>query len=137
MGAVRSQTSLSDDIKEIAICRPCRLNAAWTEWKPHEDILRGIHGVTEEMIAVIKEQKPMSKGPLNDRQWAVLQYADAMTTTVKVPQRLFDQLKDVGFSSQQIVELTATIAAYNFTCRFVLALDVGEGIDAAPSWFNE
>lgn len=79
----------------------------------------------------------MSKGPLNDRQWAVLQYADAMTTTVKVPQRLFDQLKDVGFSSQQIVELTATIAAYNFTCRFVLALDVGEGIDAAPSWFNE
>jgi alkylhydroperoxidase family enzyme len=60
-----------------------------------------------------------------------------MTATIQLRQRLFDQLMDVGFSSQEIIEITATVAACNFTCRFVLALDVGEGIAGAPAWFKE
>ncbi|QKX63156.1 uncharacterized protein TRUGW13939_10325 [Talaromyces rugulosus] len=88
-------------------------------------------------VPFIKQRNPTSKGPLSERQWAVLQYADAMTATVQVPQELFYQLRDVGFSSQEITEITATVATYNFTCRFVLALDVGEGIAGAPAWFKE
>ncbi|KAL3491847.1 AhpD-like protein [Aspergillus germanicus] len=136
LGAIRTQTSLPEDIREIAICRACLLNTAWTEWKPHEDILRKIDYMTDAMIDVVKTRNPANKGPLSDRQWAVLQYADAMTTTVQVPERLVDRLKGVGFSAQEIVEITATAAAYNFVCRVVLALDVSEGIEAAPGWFN-
>lgn len=136
LGAIRTQTSISGDLREIAICRPCRLNTAWTEWQPHEALLREMENVSDEMIEVIKQRHPTSKGPLSDRQWAVLQFADAMTTTPQVPQQFFDQLKNAGFSPQEIVEITATVAAYNFTCRFVLALDVCEGISKAPAWFN-
>ncbi|KAL2785958.1 AhpD-like protein [Aspergillus keveii] len=136
LGAIRTQTSLPEDIREIAICRACLLNTAWTEWKPHEDILQNIDGMTEAMIDVVKMRNPTNKGPLSDRQWAVLEYADAMTTNVQVPERLVDRLKNVGFCAQEIVEITATVAAYNFVCRFVLALDVSEGIEAAPGWFN-
>jgi alkylhydroperoxidase family enzyme len=91
--------------------------------------------MTKAMIDVVKTRNPANKGPLSDRQWAVLQYADAMTTNVQVPERLVDRLKDVGFSAQGNVEITATVAAYNFVCRFVLALDVSEGIAAALGWF--
>ncbi|KAJ0417887.1 AhpD-like protein [Aspergillus carlsbadensis] len=137
LGTIRTQTSLPEDIREIAICRACLLNTAWTEWKPHEDILRKLEDMTDAMVDVVKQRNPPSKGPLSDRQWAVLQYADAMTTTVHVPQRLFDQLKDVSFSAQEIVEITATVAAYNFACRFVLALDVNEEVGRAPAWFSD
>ncbi|KAL3443700.1 AhpD-like protein [Aspergillus insuetus] len=136
LGAIRTQTSLPEDIREISICRTCLLNSAWTEWKPHEDILRNIDGMTEEIIDVVKSRNPTSKGGLSDRQWAVLQYADAMTTAAQVPERLVDRLRDAGCGAQEIVEITATVAAYNFVCRFVLALDVSEGIEAAPPWFN-
>ncbi|RAH75782.1 hypothetical protein BO86DRAFT_460332 [Aspergillus japonicus CBS 114.51] len=137
LGAVRTQTSLEEDIREIAICRPCRLNTTWTEWQPHEALLRKASGMTEEGIEVVKQRHPPQQGSLNDRQWAVLQYADAMTIAVDVPPALVHRLQEVGFSPQEIVEITATVAAYNFTCRFVLALDVSEGIAAAPAWFRE
>ncbi|PYH81056.1 hypothetical protein BO82DRAFT_432952 [Aspergillus uvarum CBS 121591] len=137
LSAVRTQSSLTEDIKEISICRPCRLNTTWTEWQPHETLLRKAPGMTEEGVEVVKQRHPHHQGSLSDRQWAVLQYADAMTGAVDVPLALVDRLKEVGFSPQEIVEITATVAAYNFTCRFVLALDVSEGLAAAPPWFRE
>jgi alkylhydroperoxidase family enzyme len=85
---------------------------------------------------VVKQGKPQSQGRLGDRQWAVLRYADAMTTTITLPQQIFDNFQSVGFSQQELVEITATVAAYNLTCRFVLALDVSDGIAAAPDWFK-
>jgi alkylhydroperoxidase family enzyme len=83
---------------------------------------------------VVKQLHPTSKGALDDRQWAVLKYADAMTRQVKVPQSLFDEVKAQGFSEQEIVELTATVASYNTVSRFLVALDVGEQNDKAPEW---
>lgn len=54
---------------------------------------------------------------MNDKQWVVLRYADAMTRHVDVPQPLFDELKSTGFSNQEIVEITVTVAAYNMVSR--------------------
>ncbi|KAJ9231911.1 hypothetical protein DTO207G8_4032 [Paecilomyces variotii] len=53
-----------------------------------------------------------SEGVLNRKQNAVLQYADAMTKSVKVPDEIFQELKD-NFSEKEVVEITATVAAYN------------------------
>ncbi|EXJ95194.1 hypothetical protein A1O1_00313 [Capronia coronata CBS 617.96] len=134
LGAIRTKNSLPDDIREIAICRPALINRAWFEWKAHAPILLKSPGFTEEKLEVVKQLHPASQGPLDDRQWAVLRYADTMTRDVSVPQSLFDEVKGAGFSEQEIVEITATVASYNMVSRFLVALDVGEANDKAPEW---
>jgi len=54
-----------------------------------------------------------------------LSYTDAMTLSVSVPDEVFAKLK-ANFSEKEVVEITATIAAYNCVSRFLVALDVGE-----------
>jgi alkylhydroperoxidase family enzyme len=52
-----------------------------------------------------------------------MRYAVAMTRTVKVPDALFAELRS-RFSNSEVVELTASIAAYNMVARFLVALEV-------------
>jgi len=70
---------------------------------------------------------------MTEKQVAVLHYTDAMTKNVKVPDEVFAELKKNTSSDKEIVELTATIGAYNLVSRFLVALDVGEkNRDSAP-----
>ena len=65
------------------------------------------------------------EGGLRKSQRAVMDYTDHMTLGVKVPNEVFEKLKNY-FSEREIVEITATVAAYNCVSRFLVALDVGE-----------
>ncbi|KAH8595058.1 AhpD-like protein [Bisporella sp. PMI_857] len=134
LGAIRTKTSLPDDIREIAICRPALLNRAWIEWNAHEILLRESNGITEEKVSVVRQFSPENQGTLNDRQWAVLRYADSMTRNVEVPESIIEELKSNGFNDQEIVEITATVGAYNLVTRFMVALDVSEGNRNPPTW---
>jgi alkylhydroperoxidase family enzyme len=132
LGAVRTKNSLADDIREICICRVALINSAWFEWNAHYPILLKAEGFTDEMGKVVKELHPTSQGALSAKQWAVLQYADAMTRHVSVPEAVFDAVKSQGFNEQEIVEITTTTAAYNMVSRFLVALNVGEQNDKVP-----
>lgn len=135
LGAIRTRTSLSANIREIAICRPALINQAWFEWRAHVPILEGSDSFKADpsKLKVVQELNPVSKGSLDDKEWAVLRYADAMTRDIKVPQTLFDELKAL-FSNQEVVEITATVASYNLVSRFLVALDVGEQNSETPGW---
>ena len=54
----------------------------------------------------------------------MLEYAEAMTRDVKVPDALFARVA-ANFDARGRVDLTATIAAYNMVSRFLVALDIG------------
>jgi alkylhydroperoxidase family enzyme len=128
LGAIRTKTSLPTDLREIAICRVALVNEAWYEWMHHAPILQQAEGFTDQMLEVVRRlDQAEGRGPLSEKQWAVLRYADAMTRDVKVDDGLFGELTSVaGFTEKEIVELTATVAAYNCVSRFLVALDVGE-----------
>jgi alkylhydroperoxidase family enzyme len=83
--------------------------------------------VTEEHVTAVL--KSPSDGPYNEvispAHSAVLAYTDAMTVSVIVPDAVYTQLKE-HFNEREVVEITATIAAYNCVSRFLVALDVGE-----------
>ena len=49
---------------------------------------------------------------------------------------MFDEVKE-HFSEQEIVEITATVAAYNLVSRFLVALDVGEKNDEVPEFVSK
>lgn len=67
----------------------------------------------------------VNEGVLNEAYEAVIRYTDAMTLNVQVEDEVFGRLKEY-FNEKEIVEITATIAAYNCVSRFLVALDVGE-----------
>jgi alkylhydroperoxidase family enzyme len=83
--------------------------------------------VQEDHVRTVLQSPPHRlNGPLPDEQHgAVLAYADAMTLDVNVPEEVFKNLKS-KFTDKEVVEITATIAAYNCVSRVLVALDVGE-----------
>jgi len=127
LGSIRTKTGLSTAVRETAICRVAVLNKAWYEWESHSPILKSGAGITDAHVAVTLESPPnrVNEGIQNEALAAVLSYTDAMTLSVSVPDEVFAKLK-ANFSEKEVVEITATIAAYNCVSRFLVALDVGE-----------
>lgn len=139
LGAIRSKTTLDDGIVELAVCRVAVLNGASYEWQAHSPLARK-GGVSREALQHVlhtpclvatngQEKAEGSKDheALSARQWAVLEYTDAMTRNVDVEGKVFENLKTVaGFNETQCVEMTAVVAGYNCVSRFLVALNVGE-----------
>jgi alkylhydroperoxidase family enzyme len=115
LGAIRTKTRLSDDVREIAICRVAVINEAWYEWSHHAPLAKA-GGVSEEGLKILGDKDLLGKvgGPeLSAKQWAVVGYTDAMTEDVTVKQEVFDELKK-HFSEQEVVEVTATVSRLSF-----------------------
>jgi alkylhydroperoxidase family enzyme len=94
---------------------------------PDHTLTELITGVTDAHVSAVLGSPPnqVNKGMQSDALAAVLSYTDAMTLSVTVRDEVFANLKK-HFSDQEVVEITATIAAYNCVSRFLVALDVGE-----------
>jgi alkylhydroperoxidase family enzyme len=129
IGAIRTRTSLSTVVRELAICRVAVINGALFEWEQHAPLLTE-GGLSDEALKVVGDAQADLAGELAEKtlsreQRAVVKYTDAMTKTVTVPDEVFGELKEC-FSDKEVVEITATVAAYNCVSRFLVALDVGE-----------
>ena len=135
IGAIRTKTSVSDSLKELAISRVAVHNHAVHEWDVHAALALKA-GISKEGLEtaygaeVFKASESdaitfADKDGLTREQWIVLVYADQMTIGVEVADKVMEALKGI-LSEKQVVELTATIAAYNCVSRFLVALDVGE-----------
>lgn len=130
LGAIRTKTTLPASVRELAICRVATLNSAWYEWDSHKPILQSTDVLSAEVIEYVKtrardDKSPPPQGLLDEKHAAVLEYTEAMTVGVVVPEKVFERLKSL-FEERHVVELTATVAAYNCVSRFLVALDVGE-----------
>ncbi len=113
LGAVRTQTVLSADVRELAISRVAVVNRAWYEWAHHAP-LAVAGGVSQTAMEVVKSSDPLGGGAvrpeaLTEKQWAVLVYADEMTRNVEVRDETFTALKGL-FNDREIVEITATVS---------------------------
>jgi alkylhydroperoxidase family enzyme len=75
--------------------------------------------------AVLKSDPRSATPSLPANLAAVLRFTDAMTLDVRVPDDVFGELKK-HFSEREVVEITATVGAYNCVSRVLVALDVGE-----------
>ncbi|KAH8911013.1 carboxymuconolactone decarboxylase [Coniochaeta sp. PMI_546] len=135
LGAIRTRTSLAQDIRELAISRVAVVNRAWYEWAHHAPLaVQG--GIEEGLMDKVKVPEALRLGEgegegFTERQWATLVYADEMTRNVEVRDETFAVLKGL-FTDQEVVEITATVAAYNCVSRFLVALDVGEKNGLGP-----
>ncbi len=117
--AIRQKTDLPAHLRELVILRIAVLNRAAYEFASHLPHARAA-GVPEEKLAGVRSGDP---APFAARERLVLEYTEAMTRAVEVPDALFARIAD-AFDPRGRVELTATIAAYNMVSRFLVALQI-------------
>jgi isovaleryl-CoA dehydrogenase len=132
IGAIRTQTTLDAAVRELSISRIAVLNHAVHEWNSHAPLAlkagvskEGLETVFRGEVAAKNGAQSSGGGGLGEKEWAVVTYTDQMTRNVEVEEEVVEALKR-HLSDREVVELTATVAAYNCVSRFLVALDVGE-----------
>jgi len=118
--AVRNQTDVPADLRELMILRVAVLNGATFEFEAHVPHAERA-GVGPDKIAAVREAAvPAVFTPLEQ---LVLELTDAMTRDIVVPDALMARLQQ-HFDPKGVVELVATVAAYNMVSRLLVALNV-------------
>jgi 4-carboxymuconolactone decarboxylase len=118
--AVRNQTGVPADLRELMILRVAVLNGASFEFDAHVPHAQRAAVNTEKIAAVREMPLPAVFAPL---ERLVLEVTDAMTRDVVVSDALMERMRE-QFDPKGIVEVVATIAAYNMVSRLLVALNV-------------
>ena len=118
--AVRNQTGVPADLRELIILRVAVLNGASFEFDAHVPHAQKAGVGSEKIAAVRDEALPDVFTPM---ERLVLELTDTMTRQIVVPQALMTQVQQ-HFDARGVVELVATVAAYNMVSRLLVALNV-------------
>ncbi len=119
--AIRQKSTLDGAIREMVIMRVAQLNHAPYEAEQHAPIALK-EGMSQAQLDALPDWRA-HETLFSGLERSVLAYADAMTRDVQVPDDVFAAVSS-HFGAQQMVELTATVAAYNMVSRFLEALQI-------------
>jgi AhpD family alkylhydroperoxidase len=119
--AVRNQTIVPADLRELVILRVAVLNRASFEFEAHVPHARKA-GVSARKIDAVRDWQAHAALFAEDER-LVLELTDSMTREIDVADALMDRVK-ARFDARGVVEVVATIAAYNMVSRFLVALNV-------------
>jgi len=130
--AVRNQTSVPATLRELVILRVAVLNRATFEFDAHVPNARQA-GIADAKIDAVRHWCAESRDAgasgaateviFSDDEALVLELADAMTRDIDVPDGLMERLS-ARFDARGVVEVVATVAAYNMVSRFLVALKI-------------
>lgn len=118
--AIRHECALPGAIRELVIIEVAHLNGARYEAEQHMPI-----GLREGLSQAQLDALPDWRGTtlFDARERAALAYCDAMTRAIHVDDATFAAVRE-HFDPRLIVELTATIGAYNMVSRFIEAIGI-------------
>jgi AhpD family alkylhydroperoxidase len=119
--AIRQECKLSAAIRELVIMRVAHVNGAPYEADQHRPIALKA-GLTENQLDALADWTAQAAA-FDALQRDVLAYTDAMTREVHVSDDVARAVRQ-HFDDEQLVELTATIAAYNMVSRFLEAMQI-------------
>ncbi|MEO8281020.1 MAG: carboxymuconolactone decarboxylase family protein [Ideonella sp.] len=120
LGSIRTGGILDGGLRELVILLVAILNRAPYEFFQHAPVALA-EGVPQDKLDALPDWR--SSALYSPAERDVLAYAEAMTLQVQVPQPVFDAVH-TRFSDRELVELTATVAAYNMVSRFLEALQI-------------
>jgi AhpD family alkylhydroperoxidase len=118
--AIRQRTAVPPALRELVILRVAVLNGAAYEFEAHVPHARRA-GISEEKLRAVRAD--CGAPPFEDLERLVIALTDAMTRDIEVPDALYRAL-EARFGPTELVELVATVAAYNMVSRFLVALRI-------------
>lgn len=120
LGEIRTGGVLDGALRELVILLVAVLNRAPYEFAQHAPVALA-EGVPQAKISALADWR--RDGQFSRKERDVLAYAEAMTLDVQVPNDVFGSARR-HFNPREMVELTATVAAYNMVSRFLEALQI-------------
>ena len=122
--AVRNRSSVPADLREMVILRVAVLNRAPYEFEAHvpHALAAGLSRIKIEALRDVTAAP--SPALFSEQERAVLVLTDTMTRDIAVPDKVFEPVK-AAFNDQQLIDLVATVAAYNMVSRFLTAFQIG------------
>jgi alkylhydroperoxidase family enzyme len=118
--AVRNRSSVPADLRELIILRVAVLNKASFEFEAHlPHALKA--GVMQDKIDDI--QLAQLSDRFSPEEKLLLTMTDHMTRDIEVPAALMAEVTQ-KYAPATVVELVATVAAYNMVSRFLVALNI-------------
>ena len=119
--AVRNRTGVPADLREMVILRVAVLNDAAFEFDAHvPHALKA--GFAQHKIDALREEV-LPAPPFSEEELLLLELTDRMTRDVKVSAELMARV-NACHDPKGVVELVATVAAYNMVSRFLVALNI-------------
>lgn len=124
--AVRNESELSAAVRELLILRVAVLNRASFEYAAHIPHARAA-GVEQDKVTALASPR-LDTSVFSGDEVLALAVCDHMTRDVEVPADCIAALRS-RFGERGVVEIVATIAAYNMVSRFLVALNITHGHD--------
>lgn len=118
--AIRQKTSVSPRLRELIILRIAVLNKAFYEFDGHFPIAvrAGMPSAWEDTLRNGGIPSDMTEDERN-----VLVYTEKMTAEISVSDEVYQKIAS-NRSNQEVLDLTAIIAAYNMVSRVLGALNI-------------
>jgi len=124
LGTVRQKLSLTPKVREIVMCGVAVLNKAEYEFFHHVKEFMRAGGTQQEVDAMRDVAAAAANEAVFDaRERITFQLVLEMTRDITVQEETLRQAQAL-FSSQELVDLIATVAAYNMVSRVVVACDI-------------
>jgi len=124
LGNVRSEFSVSHKLRELAMCTVAVINRAEYEFSHHAPIYIKAGGSEEKTRLLRNPDTAVKSADVFDaEELATILLATEMTRDIQVRQSTFDQCRNL-FNDTDLVELVATVAAYNMVSRFLVAMNL-------------
>ncbi len=124
VGNIRNEFAVSHKLRELAMCTVAVVNKADYEFAHHAPIFIAAGGSDEKASALRNVDRAGSNTALFDEEELLtIKLATQMTRNVQVEEQLFADCHR-KFSNTELVEIVATIAAYNMVSRFLVAFNL-------------
>src|SRR5690606_17353263 len=125
MGNVRNQFVVAQRLRELAMCTVAVINDASYEFAAHAPIFLAEGGTQAQLDAIAADpDAAAADGALfAPVEAATIALTVEMTRNVKVADATFTRIEAL-LGRRELVELIATIAAYNMVSRFLVATGI-------------
>ena len=126
---IRFETTLPDDLREIAILTTARFWDCQYEWTAHQKIAETEVGVRDEAIAAIRDRK--APAGLTPDEKIVFNYVFELLNNHRVSDAAFNAAND-RFGDKATVDLTATAGYYSMIGGVLNACNVEPDVPTLP-----
>ena len=123
IGNIREHFSVEQKLRELAMCTVAVLNRAEYEFSQHAPLYIKAGGSDEKAKLLRDPDTARQHTIFTEDEQLTIALTTELTRDVKIEQALFDRAQQY-FGETHLVELIATIAAYNMVSRFLVAFEL-------------
>ena len=123
LGNIRERFAVAQQLRELVMCTVAVLNDAEYEFSQHAPLYIKAGGSEEKATLLRQPDKAIDNPAFTEDEQLAIALTTQLTRDVRISDDLFKRAS-VFFGNEHLVELIATIAAYNMVSRFLVAFEL-------------